>query len=252
MTLKLYTSSPTANPTKSSIFLWNILAFQAGSLNVGGFLACQRFVTHVTGFATLFGTELAQKRSFEAFGYLSVPLFFLAGAMISAIFVDLKIQSQQKPQYFVSFGILVLITGLVLSLGVTNNYGQFGATLEFGRDYSLLALLCLASGIQNATVTSAYGSVVRTTHLTGLTTDLGIGFVRLFSSVAHKKLDLREFHASIMRLSIIGSFTLGSVFSAFVFTELAYWGFLIPFVISLGLWLYSLGLFQKMRQVEQL
>ena len=250
MSLKLYTTSPTVAPTKSSIFLWNILAFQAGSLNVGGFLACQRFVTHVTGFATMFGTELAQKRDTQALGYLSVPLFFLAGAMISAVFIDRKIQAQKPPQYYLSFGILVLITGSVLAMGVTNHYGTFGAPLEFGRDYSLLALLCLASGIQNATVTSAYGSVVRTTHLTGLTTDLGIGFVRLLSSVGVEKLNPREVHATFMRLSIILAFTLGSVFSGFIFTEVAYWGFLIPFVISLGLWLYSLGLFKKTRQIK--
>ncbi len=249
MALHLYNTCPTTRPLKSSIFLWNILAFQAGSLNTGGFLACQRFVTHVTGFATLFGSELAQKRDAQAFGYLSVPLFFLFGAMISALFIDLKIQSKNEPQYYISFGILVLITGTVLGLGVTNHYGEFGAPLEFGRDYSLLALLCLASGIQNATVTSAYGSVVRTSHLTGLTTDLGIGLVRIFSQALGAQAHAPELRATFMRIGIIIAFTAGSVFSGFIFTKLAYWGFAIPFTISLGLWLYSLGLLKQKRSI---
>jgi uncharacterized membrane protein YoaK (UPF0700 family) len=128
---------------------------------------------------------------------------------------------------------------------VTNQYGQFGVPLRFGQDYSLLALLSLASGIQNATVTSAYGAVVRTTHLTGLTTDFGIGLVRLFFGDGDQTKNLHERQSTIMRLSIITSFTMGSVLSAFIYYDIGYWGFLIPFTISLGLWVNSLNYFKK-------
>lgn len=244
-------SSASLKPTKSSIFLWNILAFQAGSLNAGGFLACNRFVTHVTGFATLFGTEFSFGKYSDAFGYLSVPIFFLIGSMISGYFIDIPIQRNTEPRHSWAFLILLLITGIVLALGITNNYGNFGETLQFGKDYSLLALLCLASGIQNAMVTSTYGSVVRTSHLTGLTTDLGIGLIRIFLGPKKPELKDREAFATFMRVGIILSFTVGSLFAAVIFTSLQWWGFLIPFLISLGLLLFSLGFFDKKSESEK-
>lgn len=240
-TLSVYPVSPSVTATKSSIFLWNVLAFQAGALNAGGFLACHRFVSHVTGFSTMFGAEVAAGNYTDAFGFLSVPIFFLGGSMIAALLIDQQIQKEKAPLYHYSFGILTLITGLVLFMGVMGNFGSFGAQLELGRDYSLLTLLCLASGIQNATVTSAYGAVVRTTHLTGLTTDLGIGLVRIASAVLASSESKKEFLATIMRVSIIASFTLGSVVSAIVFFKAQYWGFVIPFVVSVILWFLSLA-----------
>lgn len=242
---QVHSGTPTTLADKSSIFLWNTLAFQAGAINAGGFLACHRFVTHVTGFSTMFGSEMATGNFQQAFGLLSVPLFFLAGSMTSALFVDRRIQRGQTPRYQDSFFALTLITGIVCFMGTQGRYGEFGAPLELGRDYSLLALLCLASGIQNATVSSAYGAVVRTTHLTGLTTDLGIGLVRLFSFGLKTSQARDELKASFMRVGILGSFTLGSVVASLTFYRAAYWGFLIPFGISLGLWLLSLAFRHK-------
>ncbi|MFN8789835.1 MAG: YoaK family protein [Bdellovibrionales bacterium] len=237
--------SPTTPPTLSSVLMWTVLAFQAGALNTGGFLACHRFVSHVTGFSTMFGTEVAYGNYKNAFGFLSVPVFFLVGSMLSALFIDRRLLKHQTPHYHFSFGLLTVITGAVLAMGVMGEFGAFGAALEMGRDYSLLALLCLASGIQNATVTSTYGAVVRTTHLTGLTTDLGIGLVRLASADWSSGRVQQEVHATSMRVSIIASFTLGSVVSAIAYLQTQYWGFVIPFVVSVGLWILSLAFLFK-------
>ena len=74
---------------------------------------------------------------------------------------------------------------------------------------------------------------MRTTHLTGITTDLGIGLIRLWTDRHHlSKRDDREFFATQFRLGIIGSFILGSIMGAFLFQELKFLGFLIPFIIS--------------------
>lgn len=208
-------------------------------------MACHRFVSHVTGFSTLFGTELATGSYGNAFGFLSVPLFFLGGSMISALFVDARLQTQKEPLYHFCFGILTFITALILGLGASHVFGKFGMPTTMEKDYFLLALLCMASGIQNATVTSAYGAVVRTTHLTGLTTDLGIGLMRLMRLNAPAEVVNRELSATIMRVSIIGSFTLGSVIAAFIFLKAAYWGFAIPFFISVALWILSLAFLKK-------
>ena len=65
--------------TRRNRVIWFTLAFQAGWINAGGFLACHRFVSHVTGFATQFGVDIAEFRWTDATGMLTVPLFFFNG-----------------------------------------------------------------------------------------------------------------------------------------------------------------------------
>lgn len=76
----LYGNETISHYSKSNITIWMLMAFQAGVLNIGGFMACHRFVSHVTGFATFFGYELNQADSSHALGMLIVPLFFFIGS----------------------------------------------------------------------------------------------------------------------------------------------------------------------------
>lgn len=215
------------------------LAFQAGSINAGGYLACHKFVTHTTGFATAFGTEFASGKLLAALSMVSVPLFFLAGTMTSAYFVDHKIANAQKPRYDLLFLLVIISMLVVVFLGLRGTFGEFGAEVFNRADYGLLAILCLASGIQNASITSASGSVVRTTHLTGITTDLGIGLVRLFSKGLPQQTKQVELKANIMRAGIIGFFILGSAASAFIFIHAKYLGFLIPATTATMIFIYG-------------
>ena len=48
-------------------------------MNADGFLASGRFVSHVTGFATLFGVAAANRKFYIAVGVLTVPIFFCHG-----------------------------------------------------------------------------------------------------------------------------------------------------------------------------
>lgn len=211
--------------------IWTAFSFQAGCINVGGFLACHRFVTHTTGFATLFGAEMAEGNVKNALGYLAVPFLFLLGSMFSAFFTDRRSLHQHKPNYIIVFAGMWICFLLVSILGVSNYFGDFGNDLNLSRDFLLLALLSLASGIQNAMITSVSKAVVRTTHLTGLTTDLGIGLIRIFSSPLNQHQQM-EFLATLMRLGIIVSFILGSWLAASIFNKHHYLGFFIPLMMT--------------------
>lgn len=221
--------------------IWGSLAFQAGAINIGGFLACHRFVSHTTGFATIFAAELIKMEWVTALGMLSVPFFFLIGAMLSAFLVDTRIQSDKKPLYSVVFFILSSLLTAVALLGVSNKFGEFGAPANIFADYFLLASLAFASGLQNATVSSAFGAVVRTTHLTGITTDLAIGITRIFRRTHKLNSRENEIRANTMRASIIGLFVSGSGLSAYIYLHAEYWGFLIPASIAMILFLWSIS-----------
>lgn len=225
--------------TRRNRVIWFSLAFQAGWINAGGFLACHRFVSHVTGFATQFGVDIAEFRWTDATGMLTVPLFFLMGSMISAFFVDRKISHGQKGQFHILFFLMSLFLFLVTIFGSLGYFGRFGAPHDILTDYLLIALLCLSSGIQNAAVSTSSNNFVRTTHLTGITTDLGVGVVRVFSqsNPATQKI---ETHKNQIRMLLVAAFTIGSAFSAITFLKISYIGFAIPTAISFSLFIFAL------------
>ena len=194
---------------------WFILSFLAGNINTGGFLACGRFVSHVTGFATLAGISLKNGSVLETVGILSIPGYFLAGAMTSGYLTEKRrARSFNGEKYAPVLSLVALCMALATLGGVANFFGQFGEPANLAHDYFLLALLCGACGLQNAAITSASGSTVRTTHLTGLTTDLGLGIIR--AEIHHAKPEERkqERKANLLRLGTIGSFVLGSFVGA--------------------------------------
>jgi uncharacterized membrane protein YoaK (UPF0700 family) len=213
------------------------MAFQAGTLNIGGFLTCKSFVSHVTGFATLFGYEVQRNNLQGALVFLSVPLFFLIGAMISGLLVDLQLKLHHMPRYYVVFSVLFVLNLLVVISGNAGFFGPFGEFSESFPNYILLILLSLICGIQNGTITSISSSVVRTTHLTGITTDLGIGIMRLINKKHFADRLKSEQNATYMRIGLIVSFGLGSICGGLAFTSLKYFGFIIPVIISGGLFI---------------
>lgn len=216
----------------SNLAIWMLMAFQAGIINIGGFMAVHRIVSHVTGFATFFGFEMTKEGRGEALGMFVVPLFFLIGAMISGYFVDIRLKINKKPKYYITFGIMFVLILIVLISGVTNHLGQFGEPSNIYQNYSILLLLCLICGIQNGTISIASKSIVRTTHLTGITTDLGLGIVRLIFRKRLKGHIKGEGQANFMRVGIIFSFVIGSVLGGFLFKELGFFGFSVPLFIS--------------------
>jgi uncharacterized membrane protein YoaK (UPF0700 family) len=116
--------------------------------------------------------------------------------------------------------------------GELEQFGLFG-TLGLRQNYLLLVLLCLSCGLQNAAVTASSGRSVRVTHLTGLTTDLGLGLARIFTlELNHKRSDF-ELRANYLRMGSILAFVIGSGLGAFIFINLGYRGFIFPALISI-------------------
>lgn len=232
--------------------IWLVMAFQAGLLNVGGFLASKTFVSHVTGFATLESIEMERGNLLHFSGLALVPISFLIGAMVSGVVVDLRIKLRKKPKYYIVFGLIFFLSLLVVIGGFNHVFGRFGY-LPTGIDgYSLIALLCFICGMQNGAVTLVSKSVIRTTHLTGITTDLGIGLVRVLNK--KRIADLKdEGKANIMRIGIILAFMAGSLVGVPIFQKFEFKGFLFPCFVSGSLFLLMLyfQLIQPLMQAPQ-
>lgn len=219
--------------SRSNIYVWLSMAFQAGVLNTGGFMASHRFVSHLTGFATFFGIDAADENYWHAMGMLIVPFCFLLGTMLSAQLVDIRLKLKLAPKYYFSFGIMFMLIASIYLGGHFDFFSPFGQPIEYSKDYGLLILLCFVCGVQNGTITTVSRSVIRTTHLTGITTDLGIGLVRIINSLRMENTVVAEEHKiNLIRLAIIIFFILGSTVGAFCFKAFGYEAFLLPVITS--------------------
>lgn len=187
--------------------LASLLSFVAGIVNVAGFLAVNRLTTNVTGHFAFFADGVIEQDYAAAGVYLLFILSFLAGAFASNMVMELVAIKNLKYIYTIP---VLLETGILIFIGFL---GQ-DALL---RDGDIIACVLLFSmGLQNALVTSVSNAVVRTTHLTGLFTDLGIELSQLF--FYRKREQRKKLRASIfLRTVIIGFFFTGSLVGGFGF-----------------------------------
>lgn len=151
-----------------------LLAFNAGAVNAGGFLAVHMYTSHMTGFVSLIADHLVLGNGAIALGAVGALVSFCAGAMTTAILVNWARRKRLRGAYALPLGLealLMLVFGL---LGAS--LGQQGTAFVVPLTVLLLAFLM---GLQNAVVTKISSSQVRTTHMTGVVTDLGIELGKL-------------------------------------------------------------------------
>jgi uncharacterized membrane protein YoaK (UPF0700 family) len=188
----------------------SLLAFVAGLVNVVGFLAVQRLTTNVTGHFAFFVDEFFKLNFLQAFIYFLYILFFLFGSFTSNLIVEIISRKSERYMYVVPTGVESIILFIIALSGqalIANNPNLIAFSLLF------------AMGLQNSLVTSISNAVVRTTHLTGLFTDLGIELSQLFfyKTIEQKK----KLMSSIkLRLSIISFFFIGGIIGGVFYTKI--------------------------------
>ncbi|MBS0215846.1 MAG: DUF1275 domain-containing protein [Proteobacteria bacterium] len=185
------------------------LACIAGMINVVGFLGFEhQAITHLTGTTSLLGAAIAHGdiRAISRLG--GMALAFLAGAALSGMIVqDSTLRLGRR------YGVVLMIESILLFVAVP----LFNAQAIAG---PLLA--AVACGLQNAMATTFSGAVIRTTHLSGMFTDLGIGIGHALRGMPlqHRRL--------LLSALIISSFLLGGIIGGWLFVRIGYDALLIP------------------------
>ncbi|WZO97773.1 YoaK family protein [Isosphaeraceae bacterium EP7] len=215
--------------------LWMILAFQSGFMNAGGFLSCHQFVSHITGYGTEVGIEVGQKAYFAAFGTALAPLFFLFGAIYAGWLVDRRVIQGKEPRLETGIVTLALLNLAIYAGGLAGFFGEFGEPLILSRDFLLLFSLCFACGLQNGLFTGLTSGQVRTTHITGPTTDIGLNIAKAFTLGRDDPERGTLVAQNWLRAKVIIAFSGGSMIATMAFSQLKYEGFAIPFALSLFL-----------------
>ena len=192
--------------------LATLLSFVAGIVNVTGVLSVQTLTTNITGHFAYFAEEIMKRDYAAAITFFLFTVFFLFGAFTSNFLAELI--SRKHPN-------LSHVIPIALEMIVLISVGIFGvqSSLSSSEGKWIAFAMLFAMGIQNSLVTKISQSTVRTTHLTGLFTDLGIELSQLFfykKPEENKKLKTNIY----LRLSIIIFFFIGCISGGFLFNLL--------------------------------
>lgn len=188
------------------------LALGAGSINAVALLGMEhQAVSHLSGTATLLGSAFLDSSYTALFHLIGILLSFVVGSVFSGFVLT---GSSLKLGRF--YDLLLIIEAALLLVAMyflLNNHamGHYFASA--------------ACGLQNALATTYSGAVLRTTHLTGIFTDLGI---MIGGALRGKSFDKRK--ASLFIIIVVG-FVLGGTLGAFLFNQFGFYALLAPSVL---------------------
>ncbi len=201
-----------------------MLAFIAGVVNVVGLLGFgHETVTHLTGNTSRLAEALAKLDTSTTLHVAALIAAFIAGTVISGFIIqDSALKLDGK------YGVVLLIESMLLFISVP--------LLKRQSIFGMYAAAC-ACGLQNAMVSTYSGAVVRTTHISGMFTDLGI-------SLGHV---MRGLPVNVKRITlcfvVISGFLCGGIFGTLAFQSFNYSALLFPafltFFVSIVYGLYQ-------------
>lgn len=212
-----------------NVRLASLLSLTAGFVNSAGFLGFAVLTTNVTGHAALFAERIAM-RDWQTGRVVALWMtLFLAGAFFSSLIVY-RIGRDKRSAFVIPILIEVVILSVIGFAG--NAYDHSLIAKEF-----FAGSLLFAMGLQNSLVSMISGSVVRTTHLTGTFTDLGIELAQVLES---GRKDYPVIRTRIkLRLIIIFFFMCGALAGAWLFGSITFYVFFIAVAILIYTMLYD-------------
>jgi uncharacterized membrane protein YoaK (UPF0700 family) len=232
---------PVRTKLEKSRVLWEnailsaVLPFVAGMVNASGFIALGVYTSHTTGNTARIGDELAQGHFDMALQFAGLVFLFGLGAMTATALVEVAHRSKQ-PRFVGPLLLQAFLLALFALLSIHSEHHWRYQRLE------LTSLLCFSMGLQNAMVTRLSGAVIRTTHLTGITTDIGIEATHtlfwLFDrgrGAAKAGMRTPEVRRLRMHLRIFGSFLAGATLGPLLYVAIGSISLLLPVFVLLAL-----------------
>lgn len=204
--------------SENNVRLGVTLSFVAGATNAGGFLAVGQYTSHMTGVLSSVADSVVLGQAALALAGLAALMAFTLGAMTTAWMVNWGLRRQLQSAY----GRPLLLEAALLLV-----FGVFGTGIDFFAPLFMpltVLILCFIMGLQNAVITKISHSEIRTTHITGLLTDLGIELGKLFYINRLTRDSLVKGNRQKIRLhaSLIGSFFLGGLMGALGFKHIGF------------------------------
>jgi uncharacterized membrane protein YoaK (UPF0700 family) len=190
-----------------------VLAFIAGLVNAAGYLGFRHeSISNMTGNTSLLGIALGKGDGGEIAHWTLAIGAFVLGTMLSGMIVQ-----QSTLKLGRRYGLALTLESLLLFMAIP---------FLDAANSSGLYLASVAMGLQNGMVSAYSGAIIRTTHVTGVFTDLGISLGHL----------LRGLPVDILRLCVCilvaTAFTLGGVTGTLLFERMQEHALLVPAVLT--------------------
>jgi len=211
------------------------LAFVAGAVNAGGFLAIKQYTSHMTGIVSSVADNLVLGNGVLVVTGIFALAAFIAGAATTAIMINWARHRKMHSEYALSLALEAVLLMI---------FGLLGANLESFVAVIIPAtvmLLCFIMGLQNAIVTKISHAEIRTTHVTGIVTDLGIEIGKLlYWNKRHENGSAQYVAADrdklLIHSLILSMFFIGGVLGAYGFKA---FGFIATVPLALLLLLFA-------------
>lgn len=201
-----------ADMSRSVLIGGFVLTFISGIVNAVGFLSfAHQGLTHLTGITTHISIYFSKEQFSEGLRLLTLIISFVLGSILSGAIIQ-----KSTLKFGRNYGVVLLIEAVLLLLAVPFLNSQ---TIQ-GEWF-----VACACGLQNAMATTYSGSILRTTHLTGIFTDLGLWLGHRF-----RKLPVDPFAIKICLVLICGFFT-GGIIGAFLFGAFEYYALVVPAIL---------------------
>ncbi|QDH79831.1 DUF1275 domain-containing protein [Echinicola soli] len=228
-----------------NIKLGSLTAFSAGMVNVVSVMLFFAFTSNVTGHYAVLAEEIAKGNWYQA-GVVAawIMLFFLGGFTSNCIIIHFN-----KNYTYLSHAVPVILE--ILCLLIVGTYVQFYYAETLLETEWLVGLMLYAMGIQNGLTASISNSAVKTTHLTGLTTDLGMLFSMFTKKEYRQNPQLRG--KLKIQLSIMVSYLSGGITAGYIYMTIAYNVFYIVclfLLIVIGYDYYKLKYYELVNRRE--
>lgn len=221
-------------PSRLQSWVWVggfVLAFVAGMTNIVGLFAFEhQAVSHLTGTASSIGAAIAHGDGVSIMRLAAVVGAFLLGAVVSGMVIQASTLQLGR-----RYGVALLVESMLLCAAAAMLQRQHVAGVYLASG---------ACGLQNAMASTYSGAIVRTTHMTGIFTDMGI---LLGHRLRGMPVDWRRFQLFIV---IITGFVAGGTAGAYAYPLLEHLTLLIPAALTgmAGLSYYAFRSWKRRRQ----
>ncbi|HTV70448.1 MAG TPA: YoaK family protein [Rhizobiaceae bacterium] len=188
------------------IRLAGLLAGVAGALNAAGFQATGFFSANMTGNVSSLSDYLGLGEFRLAALFASLVVTFVVGAFVSGLLIEAGRRRSVRGIYAYS---VVLEAALLALLGLAD------ILLPAIRSGPILVLgLSFVMGLQNAATTRISNARVRTTHVSGMATDIGLGVAAFFLSPPDRSSAVARLR---LHLATILAFLVGGVIGVLLY-----------------------------------
>lgn len=224
-----------------NIKLGVLTAFVAGMVNVTSFIIFFAFTSNVTGYYAILASEIVKGNIYQVLVvFASIFLFFLGGFVSSLIVISLN-----NKNTYIAHSLPIFLE--IICLAFVGIYGSYFYEETLQETEVLVAIMLFAMGLQNGLTASISNFSVKTTHLTGATTDLGI-FFAMFTKKRFRKNKIMTDKAKLI-FSIFAAYFTGALVASYFFNIIKFKIFFIVCSVLLFVLIYD---FSKVRYFKYL